>query len=313
MAVPFEQSGLELAEELTTHLEKWLPDAPDRYKWEMEEPTTEINAPMPELPTSLQDMIGDLMEREEDLFSDLDDVSSSWADSLDKGAGWDAMDGPISNMSAQGVTGNALPNSSEIGGRSGEGRSGKSSGEFVGDSAVGKGGRRTPTRITPDPFMAGQIKDSSPEGGGATGGGKEAGAGQRGLQGPVPKELAQAIARLQGKQSEIISKAQKVDIALKLAGYPNGDMKTALDAMRESEAAIAAGRLNNAVRSRPVLIRSLRGASGVVSNNLVVNKDNSLVLPKALQEDIMDGAQGHAPKGYDKLLKGYYESLSTSK
>jgi len=42
------------------------------------------------------------------------------------------------------VTGNRLPNKSEIGGRSGEGRQGKSSGEFVGDEAVGKGGRKTP-------------------------------------------------------------------------------------------------------------------------------------------------------------------------
>jgi hypothetical protein len=137
----------------------------------MEEPLTQTDAPMAELPTDLQDIVGDLMEQEEDLFRDIEDTSSSWADSLDKGAGWDAMDGPISNMSAQGVTGNALPNSSEIGGRSGEGRTGKSSGEFVGDSAVGKGGRRTPTRITPDDFMAGQVNDSSKEdAGGATGG-----------------------------------------------------------------------------------------------------------------------------------------------
>ena len=143
---------------------------------------------MAELPSELEDMVGDLMEQEEDLFDEMEDVSSSAADSLDKGAGWDAVDGPISNISAKGVTGNRLPNSSEIAGRSGEGRQGKSSGEFVGDEAVGKGGRKTPSRLTPDPIVKGQIKDHSKDStGGATGGGKESGKGGEGLEGPVPR------------------------------------------------------------------------------------------------------------------------------
>ena len=45
---------------------------------------------MAELPGELEDMVGDLMEKEEDLFDEMEDVSSSAADSLDKGAGWDA-------------------------------------------------------------------------------------------------------------------------------------------------------------------------------------------------------------------------------
>mgnify|MGYP003339334884 CR=1 FL=1 len=119
---------------MTTNIEKWLPDTPDRERWSQEEPLTDAmkEAPMAELPGELEDIVGDLMEDEDALFDELEDVSSSWADSLDKGAGWDAMDGPISNMSAKGVTGNRLPNTSEMSGRAGEGRSGKSSGEFVG-------------------------------------------------------------------------------------------------------------------------------------------------------------------------------------
>jgi len=157
IAVPLEQLGAEMAKELSTNIEKWLPDTPDRERWSQEEPLTDDMkaAPMAELPGELEDIIGDLMEQEEDLFDEMEDVSSSWADSIDKGAGWDAMDGPISNNSAKGVTGNRLPNTSEVAGRSGEGRSGKSSGEFVGDSAVGKGGRKTPTRLTPDAHVKG--------------------------------------------------------------------------------------------------------------------------------------------------------------
>ena len=163
IAVPLEQLGAEMAKEMTTNIEKWLPDTPDRERWSQEEPLTDDmkEAPMAELPKEMEDIVGKLMEDEEDLFDEMEDASSSWADSLDKGAGWDAMDGPISNNSARGVTGNRLPNTSEIAGRSGEGRQGKSSGEFVGDTAVGKGGRKTPSRLTPDAYVKGQIKDSA--------------------------------------------------------------------------------------------------------------------------------------------------------
>ena len=75
------------------------------------------------------------------------------------------------NCCSAGVTGNVLPNNNEMGGRSGEGRSGRSQGEFVGDNAVGKGGRNTPTRLDPTPFQQGQVNDTSKDPvGGATGG-----------------------------------------------------------------------------------------------------------------------------------------------
>ena len=104
IAVPLEQLGAEMAKEMTTNIEKWLPDTPDREKWSQEEPLTDDmkEAPMAELPKEMEDIVGKLMEDEEDLFDEMEDASSSWADSLDKGAGWDAMDGPISNNSARG-------------------------------------------------------------------------------------------------------------------------------------------------------------------------------------------------------------------
>ena len=64
---------------------------------------------MAELPKEMEDIVGKLMEDEEDLFNEMEDASSSWADSLDKGAGWDAMDGPISNNSARGSPATACP------------------------------------------------------------------------------------------------------------------------------------------------------------------------------------------------------------
>ncbi len=151
----------------------------------MEEAVTQNDPAMAELPKQLQDMIGDLMDKEEDLTEDMESTGSKFADSLNKGAGWDAADGPISNMSAQGVTGNQMPKNDEIQGRSGEGREGRTSGEIVGAEAEGKGGRRTPTRMTRRPFSSGQVKDKIARmpAGGATGGGKKGGFGGEGLEG----------------------------------------------------------------------------------------------------------------------------------
>src|SRR6202044_1888276 len=145
-------------------------------------------------------MVGQLIEQQEDLFDQMEDQNANITDSADKGIGWDATDGPIADMSAKGITGNQLPNNNEMGGRSGEGRSGRSQGEFVGDTAVGKGGRNTPTRLDPTPFAQGQIKDTDRDPtGGATGGGKMSGEGGEGLEGPVPPAVKQTMQRLAQK------------------------------------------------------------------------------------------------------------------
>ncbi len=181
---------------------------------------------MAELPKEMEDIVGKLMEDEEDLFDEMEDASSSWADSIDKGAGWDAMDGPISNNSARGVTGNRLPNSSEIAGRSGEGRQGKSSGEFVGDTAVGKGGRKTPSRLTPDPFVKGQVKDFSKDPSGSTsGGGKESGQGGKGLHGPVPNRPHREMARLAENKPSSATRPKALIYDFKVMKYHHTDLQ----------------------------------------------------------------------------------------
>ncbi len=161
IAVPGETAGLEKAEEIEQNLERWLSNTPDNTKWAMEEPAAQQDVPMAELPKQLDDLIGDLINKEQQDDPDKDDVSSSIMDSMDKGAGWGTGDGPMSNMSAKGVTGNTLPNNDEISGRSGEGRNGKSDGEMVGDTAIGKGGNETPTRMTSTPFENGSVNDQS--------------------------------------------------------------------------------------------------------------------------------------------------------
>ncbi len=315
IAVPLEQLGAEMAKEMTTNIEKWLPDTPDRERWSQEEPLTGDmkEAPMAELPREMEDIVGKLMEGEEDLFNEMEDASSTWADSLDKGAGWDAMDGPISNNSARGVTGNRLPNTSEIAGRSGEGRQGKSSGEFVGDTAVGKGGRNTPSRLTPDAFVKGQVKDYSKDPvGGATGGGKESGAGGEGLHGPIPDRPARDMGRLATRQAQLRNKAEGVDLRFKVLKYHHNDLKRMIDVMATVETDLKAGRYQSALRRRDVLLQGLGQVKTYLKGEFTVRQDRTANLPTDVQKEILGSMQEPSPPGWEELNRQYFERLTSA-
>jgi hypothetical protein len=312
IATSAEDNAVENARTLTTNLEKWLPDTPDRDKWVMEDPSGgQENIEMPELPSELEDLVGDLLEQEEDLFDEMQDISAKATGSFDKGAGWDAMDGPISSMNAQGVTGNQLPNSSEIHGRSGEGRQGKSTGEFVEDKAVGKGGRRTPTRLTPEPFQKGQVDDRSPEPpGGSTGGGKISGAGAEGLEGPVPPELQKQLNRLAGRQAILINKAQRIRAQFKVSDHANLKLLKAVTLMNRVYGDLRQYRYHNALRRRREVVAAIQDSGLLLSGKVQVDVDATAAMPKYIRDDIADAMNGSLPEEFREVLKQYYRRLS---
>lgn len=312
LAVPLEQSGLELAKGLTENIEKWLPDERDNLKWNMEEFDGEYpDVPMAELPEQLEDLWGDLIEEEDELGEDMEDVTSGWMDSIDKGAGWGTSDGPISNMSAQGKTGNTLPNQNEVGGRSGEGRSGRSHGEMVEGAAAGKGGRKTPTRLTPDAYEGKAVKDSSTEPlGGATGGGKLSGTAGEGLAGPLPPEVKGELGRLQGNQVAIRQKAEQLDRALKARHYPSEDLTRSVVLMKEMEDALAKGDLAGFSRRHGVLVKQMKEGQATTLDHARVMRDRSRAVPKEVMRELESVDLSGLPEGYREFLREYYKILS---
>jgi DNA-binding transcriptional MerR regulator len=316
IAVPHEDAGLELAQDLENNLERWLPTTADYQKWVMEDPGTQqdTEVPLTDLPDELEDMIGDLMAEEEQLSEDAEDLSSKWMDSIDQGAGWEASDGPISNMSAKGVTGNQLPNSQEVGGRSGEGRTGRSSGQHVEETATGKGGRATPTRVTPDPYEKGQVKDSSKDDpGGATGGGKVSGGGEKGLFGQVPPELKGEMGRMSGKQADIRQKAERLAHGLGKLNYPAGDLGKVIILMKEQEDALKNMNLPAFQSKQKVLLETMKDAGNVVTTEARARSEKAASVPKYLREELMNAKSQDAPEGYRKLVGEYFRALSGEK
>jgi len=309
-----EEGGLEAAKELQTNIEKWLPDKRDNIKWSMEEPQGQFDVPLADLPAELEDIVGELIDEEDKMTPDVEDVSSSWMDSMDKGVGWDAMDGPISDMSAKGVTGNQLPNNMEIGGRSGEGRTGKSSGQFVADAAEGKGGRQTPSRNTQDPYEAGHVDDKSKDPiGGSTGGGKDAGGAGQGLRGNPPPQTAKKMDRLKDAQAQLRQEAEKITTKLNAYHLPSSDMEEAVRRMKTIEDRLKSGRGFNLRQAHSSVVDSLKDEKKVLQYQAKINSERSRDLPKNVRHGILTGMQQKAPAGYQDLIEAYYKSLVEEK
>ncbi|AKJ63386.1 DUF4175 family protein [Kiritimatiella glycovorans] len=310
LAVPTEQAGAEQAEELVHNLEKWLQDTPDYMKWVMEDVPEMPDIPLAELPAELEDIVGELFDTQESMTEDIEDISSAWAGSIDKGAGWTAMDGPISSMGAKGITGSLLPNSSEIGGRSGEGRTGRSHGQMVEETAVGKGGRKTPTRLTPSPFEQGSVDDQSTEDpGGATGGGKVAGYGSEGLRGPAPDTMPDKLPRLISKQTRIRQEAEALALKLRRYNLPSGDLESSIRAMRAVEDAAQRGRGLALRQAHTRALDSLRGAERSLNTETGLQREQTH-LPEWMREEILSGYRETLPRGYETLIAEYFRVLA---
>ena len=311
LAIPYEGAGWEKAAEIEQNLERWLPNTPDNTKWSMEDSPQQPDIPTAELPKQLDDLIGDLLQKEQEMDPDKDDPSSTFMDSADKGAGWGATDGPISNMSAKGVTGNQLPNNMEIGGRSGEGRNGKSDGEMVGSTAVGKGGNETPTRMTSTPFENGSVNDSSKDTrGGATGGGKMSGYGQEGLRGPQGPP-AKGGGALADQQAKLRQQAESLALQLRKQRRPTGDLESAINAMKTLEDAARNQNGIGITQGYQQALDSLEQARAAYAGDRLSRVEADQLTRQASPNTIDTQAEA-APAGYEEMTGAYFRSLSES-
>jgi hypothetical protein len=311
VAVAGENAGLELAKELVENIERWLANGPDSTKWVMEEPKGPADVPMANLPSALEDLVGDLLDKEDELAEKSQDVTNSLMDSMDKGVGWAASDGPESNGSAKGITGNQQPNSNEIAGRSGEGRSGKSSGQMVGDQAVGKGGKQTPTRVTPDAYEAGRVKDSSKDAsGGSTGGGKVSGGNKEGLRGAAPPPIRDKMERLAEDQADIRNTAEKAKVALEKRGYVSTDLARAVEKMKAFEGQLHSGERANYGAAAKAIAEELGAVQRTVRDQLEVTRDPMRSGSRSAREELVSQSDEAIPAEFRDAVKEYYKALS---
>jgi hypothetical protein len=177
---------------------------------------------------------------------------------------------------------------------------------------VGKGGRKTPTRLTPDAFVKGQVKDTSKDPvGGATGGGKSSGVGAEGLQGPVPDRAQNPLARLASRQAELRNKAEGVNLKFEVLRFHHTDLKALIGQMAAVEQDLKAGQYQNALRRRDVVLGPLAQVKQYLSGEFLIRRDESSNLPTDIQKEILGSMQEASPAGWDELNRRYFERLGS--
>lgn len=312
-AVPREQAGREMAESLAEEMEMWLPNSPDHTKWIMEEPLDQPVIPMPDLPDQLSDFIGDLIEEQDDLNDAAEDVTSAWADSI-SAAGWEVADGPISNYSAVGKTGNQLPDNHELSGRAGDGRSGRSQGQLLEDVAKGLQGRKTPTRITNDSYEEGVVKELQQMAtGGATGGGKARGAGQEGLQGQSPPPLMRDMQFMKQWQQRIRQKAEKVAGQLQQLHISSAPLDTSIALMKQAEKAADDGKYDDLFARQQMVLQNLKMAGDLSARQTALHVNRAQSVSANRRAPVLDAMDEPVVQEYEDAVRRYFLQLSETK
>jgi hypothetical protein len=312
--VSLEDLGSGMATKMKEDLEVWLPDSPDNLKWVLEEPLDKkpMNVPEMPLPKTMEDLVGDLLQKADEFDEEADDITSAWGDNLDQ-AGWGTGDGPISLFSSKGKTGNDLPNSHELTGRSGDGRRGKSAGQMTGDTSRALPGRDTPARVGQERYEPGQLKqEGQDDPKGATGGGKKSGAGRRGLQGGAPPDFVKDMGRLGQKQMALREKAEQVAQKLETLGITSRRLNESIRLMKSSEQDLRDKRYEDAARRRRVALSELKAGLKGVDQATAVQLNRAHDLPAQLRTELLQASEENYPEGYEGLLKNYFKALSTT-
>ncbi len=297
------------AESIEANLERWLSDSKDFIKWNGEEGGVNPDVPLQDLPEELTDIIGKLIDDVSDM-ADVEDSTGSSLSAMDDGLGWGVSDGNMDNMSARGITGNVMPNNNEVGGRSGEGRSGKSTGQFVEKEATGKGGRDTPTRLVQSPFEKGTVKDSSKDPqGGATGGGKQSGVGGDGLRGITPDQKPDVQQRLPGQQAELKQKAEALLRELNVRNLPTGDLEDAVNKMEQIQKNRSAGQGLQVRQIQSSLLSSLKDAQTIMNSKAGGGAEKSHAATKRIAATRYQSNEP-TPDGYEESVDAYFRALA---
>jgi hypothetical protein len=310
--VALEDLGAGLGTKMLEDLEVWMMDTPDAAQWVLEEPLNQGPMKIPEmpLPDALEDMMGDLLQEADEFDQEADDITSAWGDNLNQ-AGWGVSDGPISSFSAKGKTGNDMPNNMELSGRSGDGRRGKSSGQMVGDTSRGLQGRKTPARVGNERYEPGKLKQEQPQDpNGATGGGKKAGAGRRGLQGGTPPDFVKDMERLSEKQAAVRERAEQVAQKLEATGVNTTRLNQSIDLMKSSEQDLRDLRYEDAAAKRRIALSQLKGALTRPDQATAIELSRARDLPPEMREELLQSTDEGYPDGYESLLKNYFKALS---
>ncbi len=304
--------ALKKAEGRLDSMEMWLVSSPDNVKRDIENFDKQELPPIAlvPMPKEMQDIIGDLLDQQEELSKKADDSTGNQG-SADLAAGWGIAEGEFTSYGAKGMSGNERPEHKDQDGRSGLGRAGMSDGETVEASgAIKEGDKNIENRMTRDSSQGGQVREESDAEAKATGGGKLGGfANELGQSGAGPRRDAPSDASSQaGYQDMLAHRAEALHAKASLAHLRTGRLGSAIRHMRQAEDA-----LNGGLPIRQVQEFQRRALADL--HEAQVNLDaglSSVKLGTNTHESTPAGisaAADDAPAGYRDMVSDYFKAL----
>ena len=319
IAVQKEQGILDAiknAMETAEDMEMWLPDKNETAQWLLENFDRNEMPEIPNLPLAdaFTDLVGELLEEQEDLAQQVQDAASNQAFATNPANGWDVMDGPMPGFNAQGRSGNEKPNKNEQTGRSSGGREGMSSGEMVNGRADNLEGRKPDARRTNDPLQQGAVADDGgPADARATGGGKASGSSQReGMGGEAPVRPSQAPRMttpdaLAAEQAILARQTARGYATARLFYLRTGPLPEVAQLMDASRDALKAGHLEDFQSLHRRIVGKLQGLeSGTERETITLHSGGAAAMS---DKRLLGGEDFKVPAGFEADASAYFKSL----
>ncbi len=306
--------ALETATERLDDMEMWLVSQPDAVKRNTENFDQQELPQIPVIPlaSEIEDIIGDLLEQQEEVMNAADDSATNQG-SADMPAGWGIAEGEFANFSAKGKSGNERPEHKDQDGRSIVGRQGMSDGETVaGSGKINEGDPNIEARRTQDSPQAGQVQEEGHAEAKATGGGKGSGYSDRlGMAGTGRREDAKTGARSElGLQALLRRQAEALYARASMAHIRTGSLEDAVRAMQQAEEAIRRGMPIREVREfQRRAVEALARTRAELDAGLYTPVPPTGAAPPPIGADEAAPAEA-APPAYRDLVAEYFRSLS---
>lgn len=306
--------AMEEAEDRIDDLEMWLGEKPDEVKVTTEtldrEEMPEEGIALGALAAEVEDLIGELLEEDEEDAAEADDGATTHAMG-DVEAGWEVMEGNISSFAAKGKAGNETPDHKEQDGRSNVGRQGMSVGETAaGSGTIGEGDKNIEERRTADPTQSGQVNLDGEADTKATGGGKLATgkADELGMSGGVKRMDSNEAGSWEGMASLMARQADAVFAKASMKNIRVDALQNAAHHLRQSADAVAKGNISQVKEFRKLAVASLQDAQA----QLAAGPAAGFAVESApgVLGDVVDSGPDLAPQKYRDLVADYYKRLN---
>jgi hypothetical protein len=295
-------------------MEEWLASKPDAVKRNTETfDKQELPAIAPAtLGAPLEDIIGDLLEQEEDIQREADDSTGNQG-VPDMAPGWAVAEGETTSYGAKGKSGNERPEHKDQDGRSNVGREGMSDGEIAaGSGKINEGDKNIEKRMTRDSSQGGEVKEDDHRQAKATGGGKLSGFGEeKGMSGMGPRRDSSLEQPSElGKQAMLRRQADAIYAQATLQHLRVGSMDKAIEHMRQAEDAMERGASSRQVREfqrRAVaaLKQTRAELDGGFSDETPLGAEGT----RNIDEQVASTAD-EAPVKYRGMVSDYFKKLS---